>query len=144
MTAEDFCNQEGEHVESPAIAACYNLKLDPRVAINPIDYPSARTRRRLAFSLILHPIESIILISRFHGQPMSSEMDSLDNIVSWRHQFELSCPTAYKILFTEREDHMVTEISEIASIERPESRIAVIVGVSHVDAVYEKLVSLVQ
>jgi len=142
-TAIEYCNEEAEHVETFALAACASLDMDFETSIIPIDYQTGKTRRRLAYSLLLHPIESLVLISRFHGRSSPTTENALSDISEWRTEFSKKCPTAYRILFTEREAHMASEIMRISSTVPQNSRIAIIVGVSHVEAIYEKLVDAV-
>ena len=142
-SAEEYLRTESSFVETPAILSAAHLGLNPQKCIFPIDVDSAVTRRRLAFSLLPHPWESLILISRYYGKSHPTSSDS-DSIARWRCEFEASCPTAFKILFSDREDHMRSEILRHISTSPPGTRIAAIVGMSHVDAIYEKLLLLCQ
>lgn len=130
---EMFCVQESEHNETFAIAAAHKLGL-PLDNIKPIDINPLKTRFSLVKSAVLHPWESLILISRFHGK-VNYQM-SLEEIGLWRSEFKRSCPYAYKILFTDRENHMVNQIIENS---RSNESVTVIVGISHLDAIYERL-----
>ncbi len=131
---EQFCRDESYVNETLAIAARYDLDLGSRIPIVPIDVDPGQTRRRLAKSALFHPIESLLLISRYHGK--SDTVSSLEEVGRWRAQFRKTCPQAYEILFTAREQHMCSEI-----LSRHSERSLVLVGLSHVDALYDMLVS---
>jgi len=131
---EQFCRDESYVNETLAIAARYDLDLGSRIPIVPIDVDPGQTRRRLAKSALFHPIETLLLISRYHGE--SDSVSSLEEVGQWRAQFRKTCPQAYEILFTAREQHMCSEI-----LSRHSERSLVLVGLSHVDALYDMLVS---
>jgi hypothetical protein len=131
--AENFCREECKHTESAAIAACTSLGL-PFSAINAIDVDPGKTRRALARSALFHPWESLKLISRYHGD--APEMRSLEEVAVWRSEFAACCPHAFEILFTEREEWMGRKILESV---KSGSNIAVLVGLSHVDGLFDVL-----
>ena len=130
-TPERFCIEEASHNESPAVAT-------GNTEIFPIDIVSSKTRRSLAKSLVFHPWESLILISRFHGKS-SPEVSSLEEVDAWRRDFQTLCPTAFKILFSTREEHMVREILNHSNNT---AKMAILVGISHVNAIYDSLTLL--
>lgn len=135
LTHELFCEQESGFVETSAIAAADKLGLDVDTTIFPIDSDSFQTRKRLALKLLFHPIESLTMISKYHG---SVSVDgNLDAIRDWRKDFESSCPTSYGILFTDREAYMREQILSI--LPKLTGNIAVVVGASHLEALYELL-----
>jgi hypothetical protein len=88
MTLIRFLQEEAEQTETPAVAACDTLELDQIQSLLPIDLEASKTRMRLAKSLILHPIESLLLISRFHGRSIPTkalgapEANDTENFVS--------------------------------------------------------------
>jgi hypothetical protein len=131
--AENFCNEESMHTESAAVAACATLGL-PFSSIRAIDVDPGKTRRLLARSAFFHPWESLKLISRYHGD--APEMRSLEEVAVWRSEFAACCPHAFKILFTEREEWMGKKILESV---KSDSNIAVLVGLSHVDGLFDVL-----
>ena len=137
LTPEMFCESEAEQLETPAIAAAENLKLDMETSIIPIDVASFQTRKRLALRMLLHPIEAVTVISRFHGGNV--DVCSLDEVREWRGGFMKACPTAYGILFTDRESHMRDEILRYLSRDSKNGPVAVLVGVSHLEAMYDLL-----
>ena len=132
LTHEKFCVEESEFVETPAIAAADKLGI-LFSSIVPIDVDSFKTRKNLAIKMLLHPIESLILISRYHNAP-SDDVD----INEWRNRFRASCPTAFSILFTERERHMAEIIS--AHVKASQGDVAVLVGLSHLEALHNSLI----
>ena len=136
---ESFVKSGSPYVETEAFSYAFERGLDPATLIFPIDVESFVTRRRLAYSLLPHPFESLILISRYYGRSYPSTTDS-DSIANWRRGFQSDCPTAFRILFSEREEHMSSEIFRHLSTSPPGSRIAVLVGLSHMDAIYDNLV----
>jgi pheromone shutdown protein TraB len=136
---ESFVASGSPYVETEAFCHAFETGLNPNKLIFPIDVESFVTRRRLAYSLLPHPFESLILISRYYGRSYPSTTDS-DSIVNWRRGFQSDCPTAFRILFSEREQHMSSEIFRHLSTSPPGSRIAALVGLSHMDAIYDKLV----
>jgi hypothetical protein len=134
MTPERFCSEHSDVNESLAIAVREEFKMDTN-SVLPIDVDPLRTRLGLAKSSLLHPIESLILISRFHGK--GGEVRSLEETQAWRDRFKRSCPHAFEILFTAREEHMSEEIRRLSAHV---DRCAVLVGLSHVEALYDRLV----
>lgn len=137
-TPEQFCVQESDFIEAPALVASHQLPSKPHVV--PIDVNSLSTRLRLVRRLLLHPLESMILVSRYHGQCLS-EVKSLEEVDEWRRHFQSLCPTAFSILFSDREEYMCNQILHHASISEANTRIAVLVGISHANAIYDRLVS---
>ena len=133
-TVDKFCREESYVNDTLAIAARHEL--GSTAPIIPVDIDPSVTRRRLAKSALFHPIESLILISRYHGK--SNAVSSLEEVGRWRSQFRTSCPHAFDILFTSREQHMCNGIRSRIS-HHPE-RAMVLVGLSHVDALYDSLV----
>ena len=129
-----FCEEECEHTETPAVAAAHCLTL-PTGSVIPIDIDPSVTRRKLAKSALLHAYESLLLISRFHGEGL--EVKSLEEVSRWRSDFRTMCPHAFDILFTDREAHMRCEI--LRQLHPGVERAAVVVGLSHVDALYDLL-----
>jgi hypothetical protein len=137
VTAERFCEEESELVESAAVAANGSAG-GGASSVVPIDVEPMRTRGRLARSALLHPWESLVLISRYSGgQP---DIGSLEEAGQWRRDFAATCPHAFGILFTERESYMHQQISDHISSSGPK-KLAVLIGVSHVDALFDLLVS---
>lgn len=134
---EQFCIDESEFMEAPALAASYALS--DRAPITPIDINSLSTRLRLARRLLLHPVESLMLVTRYHGKSLS-EVTCLEDVELWRSQFRALCPTAFSTLFTDREEYMCGRILEHAQTCQPLDRIAVLVGLSHANAIYDRLV----
>jgi len=139
IAPEEVFASEYACVDTPAIVGAIRLGLNPRTTVFPIDVDSAVTRRRLAMSLLLHPWESLVLISRYYGKSYPSATDS-ESISLWRREFQAACPTAFRILFTERELYMVSEIQRHVTASPPNTRIAVYVGLSHIDAICDQLV----
>lgn len=138
LTPEMFCEEEGEFVETAAFAAAHSLGVDG--CIFPIDLDSFKIRRMLAFRMLLHPIESLRILSKYHGEVTPGM--SLDDIRIWRSRFQTLCPTAYSILFTHREIYMRDQI--LSHINSPNKEpIAVMLGMSHLEAVYELLLDSV-
>ena len=135
---QEFLSAESQFMETTAILQASELGLCPSKTVFPIDIDSALTRRRLALSLIPHPWESLLLINRYYGKscPQSTGAES---IALWRKEFEQACPTAFRILFTDREEHMASEIFRHVTESPLDTRIAVHVGLSHMDAIYDKL-----
>ena len=129
-----FCEEECEHTETPAVAAAHFLTL-PTGSVVPIDIDPSVTRRKLAKSALFHPYEALLLISRFHGK--GQEVGSLEEVPRWRTDFRTMCPHAFDILFTDREAHMRSEI--LRQLHPGMERAAVLVGLSHVDALYDLL-----
>ena len=136
-SAESFCREEYPQTETAAIAACSELSL-PISRIRPIDIDSFKTRAALARNALFHPWESLVLISRYHG--VAPELKSLEEAARWRAEFKMTCPHAFEILFTEREAWMADQIKR--AVMGGSSHIAVLVGLSHVDAVYDLLVNV--
>jgi hypothetical protein len=143
ISPQQYLEIEHSFVETPAFLSASAMGMDTKKCIFPIDIDSGITRRRLASSLLPHPWESLILISRYYGRSHPSSPDP-ESISHWRREFEASCPTAFKILFSDREDHMTNEIFRHMCASPPGTRIAALVGISHMDAIYEKLVLLCQ
>ena len=135
----EFLDSEAQFMETTAIFEASSLGLCPKETVFPIDIDSASTRRRLAKSLFPHPWESLLLISRYYGRSSPPSNDA-ESIIRWRDEFRKSCPTAFRILFTEREQHMTSEIFRHITESPPDTRIAVFVGLSHMDAIYDQLV----
>lgn len=133
----EFCEEESHLTETLALAGKHIL--GSHVApIIPIDIEPAVTRRRLAMSAIFHPIESLLLISRYHGK--SESLSSIEEVGAWRSRFKKACPHAFEILFTDRERYMCERIEEISN---EYDRTVVLMGLSHVDAVYHQLIDRV-
>lgn len=135
VTPESFCQDESDLVETAAVAANGSMG---SARVIPIDVEPIRTRGRLARSALVHPWESLVLISRYNRG--SASISSLEEAGAWREDFASACPHAFRILFTDRESHMRDRILEEIFSCQPRNA-AVLVGVSHVDALYDLLVS---
>ena len=131
---DSFLTEECEHTESLAIAAGDAIGLSFS-RIHSIDIDPWKVRMRLCKSALTHPFESLRLISRYHGRGL--DVMSLEEVSSWRRDFLRTSPHAFEILFTDREKHMRNEILRLS---QPGEKVAVIVGLSHVDALYELLI----
>jgi hypothetical protein len=128
-----YCHEESCNNEAYAIAACHQMGTS-HVPIFPVDVEPFKTRLKLAKSALMHPLDALRLISRYNGK--NSEITSLEEIDEWRRQFKRACPYSFDILFTQREHHMLEEINRYSSRF---SRTAVLMGLSHVDAIYDRL-----
>jgi hypothetical protein len=131
-TVDRFCEEEYYLNETLAIASRFKMGKE-HIRILPIDVDPALTRRRLAKSALLHPIESLFLISRYHGK--DTDISCPSEVFDWRRQFQKTCPAAFQILFSDRESYMADRI-----LETEAERAVVLVGVSHVDALYNLIV----
>ena len=130
---EQYCHEESYVNEAYAIAAQHQMN-SSAVPIFPIDVEPYKTRLKLAKSALVHPLDALRLISRYNGK--NAGVTSLEEMSDWRRRFKRSCPYSFGILFTQREDHMLEEINRLSSRF---SRTAVLLGLSHVDAIYDRL-----
>jgi hypothetical protein len=130
-----FCVDESEFVESPALVVAHEL--GQKDSIIAIDKDSFRTRLTLTKRLILHPLESLILISRYHGRSVPADFDSVDE---WRSEFSHRCPTAFQTLFIDREVYMTDRILSHCETSPASSRVAVLLGMSHLNPIYDRIV----
>ena len=131
---EEFCAQESYVNETLAFAGKQIIS-QTAAPIIPIDIDPGITRRRLAKSALFHPVESLLLISRYHGK--NGSISSIDEVGPWRAKFKKTCPHAFEILFTDREKYMCSQIDDFS---RKYKKILVLMGLSHVDAIYNLLV----
>lgn len=138
-----FCLEESMFNETAAIAACSKLGIMHQNRIIPIDVESEKTRRKLARFALFHPWEALVLISQYHGNAPKT-IESIEYANEWRSEIKSRCPNAFNILFTDREKYMsgkilhtISSSSDYYSFSR---NIAVITGLSHVEAIVSELI----